>query len=79
MRLPQFAAVNTVLGNFKTAITGTYHAFGFAKYAARYIAELQYRFNRRYKLHQMLPRLLHAMVATKPSATAYIRAPEVPC
>jgi hypothetical protein len=33
MELPQFKRVNTLLGNLKTAITGTYHAFDFAKYA----------------------------------------------
>lgn len=79
MQLPQFAAVDTVLGNFKTAITGTYHALGFAKYPARYIAEFQYRFNRRYTLHEILPRLLSTMATTKPTVTALMRAPEVPC
>ena len=38
--LPQFKAINTLLGNLKTALTGTYHAFDFAKYAHRYIAEI---------------------------------------
>jgi hypothetical protein len=36
---PEFCNVNTVLGNLKTAITGTYHAFDFARYAHRYLAE----------------------------------------
>ncbi|MES1954171.1 ISXo5 transposase [Salinisphaera hydrothermalis EPR70] len=36
--------VNIMLGNLKTAINGTYHAFKFAKYAPRYLAEFQYRF-----------------------------------
>ena len=31
--------LNTLLGNLKTAISGTYHAFDFAKYAYRYLAE----------------------------------------
>ncbi len=53
MTLPQFAAVNTPLGNLKTGIAGTYHAFDFAKYAHRYLAEFQYRFNRRYDMAQM--------------------------
>lgn len=47
VKLPQFKAINTVLGNLKTALSGTYHAFDFAKYAHRYLAEVQYRFNRR--------------------------------
>lgn len=44
-KMPQFHAVNTVIGNLKTAIAGTYHGFKFAKYASRYLAEFQYRFN----------------------------------
>ena len=36
---PQFKAINTLLGNLKTTFTGTYHAFDFAKYAHRYLAE----------------------------------------
>ena len=43
---PEFMAVNTVLGNLKTAFAGTCHAFGFAKYAHRYLAQVQYLFNR---------------------------------
>ena len=33
--------INTLLGNLKTAINGSYHAFDFAKYAHRYLAEFQ--------------------------------------
>ncbi|TNC93326.1 MAG: hypothetical protein FD119_4110, partial [Stygiobacter sp.] len=42
---PEFRWVNTLIANLKTAITGTYHHFKFAKYADRYLAEVQYRFN----------------------------------
>ena len=31
VKLPQLKAVNTVLSNLKTALSGTYHAFNFAK------------------------------------------------
>ena len=55
-----------MLGNLKTAIDGTYHAFKFAKYAPRYLAEFQYRFNRRYNLRSILPRLLRAAATTAP-------------
>jgi len=77
--LPQFAAVNTVLGNLKTSITGTLHAFAFGKYSARYLADFQYRFNRRYRMHELLARLLRAMAGSSPHNTALIRTPEVPC
>ncbi|MGB7755104.1 MAG: transposase, partial [Salinisphaera sp.] len=68
--------VNIVLGNMKTAITGTYHAFNFAKYAPRYLAEFQYRFNRRYDLRSILPRLTRAAAATRPCAEAQLRLAE---
>jgi hypothetical protein len=76
VKLPQFRAVNTVLGNVKNALCGTYHAFNFAKYAHRYLAEAQYRFNRRFNLASILLRLLHAAVTTVPSPAAVIRAAE---
>ena len=57
-----FRWVNTILGNLKTAITGTYHAFDFEKYAHRYLAEAQYRFNRRFDLPEMFKRFVFATV-----------------
>jgi hypothetical protein len=59
---PEFRRVNTVLSNLKTAISGTYHHFNFAKYADRYLAEVQYRFNRRFDLKSILIRLVRAAV-----------------
>jgi transposase-like protein len=58
----KFKAVNTLIGNVKTALTGTYHAIKFAKYAYRYLAEVQFRFNRRYDLRAILCGLLTALV-----------------
>lgn len=63
VKRPALQRVNTLLGNLKTALSGTYHAFKFKKYAARYLGEYQYRFNRRFDLAAMLPRLLVACVA----------------
>ena len=77
VELPQFKAVNTLLGNLKTAIRGTYHAFGFAKYAHRYLAEFQYRFNRRFNMRTILARLLHALVAAPAAAERRLRLAEV--
>jgi ribosomal protein L37AE/L43A len=76
-RLPQFKAVNTFLGNLKRALGGTYHAFDFAKYAHRYLAEAQYRFNRRFNLASILARLLRAACVTTPRPATAIRAAEV--
>ena len=74
---PEFRWVNTILGNLKTAINGTYHAFDFAKYATRYLAEVQYRFNRRFDLRAILGCLTQAAVATAPWPEPKIRLAEV--
>ena len=76
-KLPQFRAINTLLGNLKTSLSGTYHAFDFAKYAHRYLAEVQYRFNRRFNLASILARLLRAASVTSPRPAQFIRAAEV--
>ena len=72
-KLAQFRAVNTVLSNLKTGLAGTYHAFKFAKYAHRYLAEFQYRFNRRSDLRPILQRLIHAACTTNPHSLERIR------
>jgi ribosomal protein L37AE/L43A len=76
VKLPQFKAINTLLGNLKTAIGGTYHAFDFAKYAHRYLAEFQYRFNRRFDMRALFTRLLVALVAAPPSPEHRLRLAE---
>jgi hypothetical protein len=68
-----FKAINTFLGNLKTAYSGTYHAFDFSKYADRYLAEVQYRFNRRFDLSAILARLLRASAVTRPRPERLIR------
>lgn len=55
-----------MIGNIKNAIAGTYHAIKFAGYAALYLADFQYRFNRRYDLRSILPRLLRAAATARP-------------
>jgi transposase-like protein len=77
VRLPQLRAVNTFLGNLKRSLGGTYHAFDFAKYAHRYLAEAQYRFNRRFNLSSILARLLRAACLTIPTPASAIRMAEV--
>lgn len=56
---PEFYWVNTVLGNLKSALRSIYHAIR-PKYAQRYLAEFQYRFNRRFDLWALIPRLAYA-------------------
>ena len=62
---PRFKWVNTVLGNIKAAIVGTYRAVR-AKHAPRYLAEFEYRFNRRYKLEAMIEKLAYVSLRTAP-------------
>ncbi len=62
---PGLIWVNTLLGNVKRAMDGTYHACA-ARYAGRYLAEFADRFNRRYQLVDLVPRLAYVAVRTPP-------------
>ena len=62
---PSFKWVNTALGNIKSALTGTYRHVS-SKHVARYLAEFQYRFNRRYDLAGILSRLSYVSLRTPP-------------
>ena len=57
--------INTMLGNVKKAMHGTYHALR-PKYLQRYLSEFCYRFNRRFDLAALVPRLLVAAARTPP-------------
>ena len=57
--------VDTMLGNVKNAIHGTYHAIGH-KHLPRYLAQFCWRFNRRFDLANLLPRLAVAATRTPP-------------
>ena len=74
---PEFLAVNTVLGNLKTAFAGTYHSFEFAKYSHRYLAQVQYLFNRRFDLRAILTRLIRAACCAKPHPLHDLQTAEV--
>lgn len=77
--LPEFVWLNTTLGNLKTSLGGAYHAFGFAKYASRYLAAFAYRFNRRFRLDTLPMRLLVAAIAIGPRSGAWLRSAEAAC
>ena len=62
---PGLIWVNTLLSNVKRAMDGTYHACA-ARYAGRYLAEFADRFNRRYQLVDLVPRLAYVAVRTPP-------------
>jgi len=65
VKTPTFKWVNTALGNVKAAMVGTYRAVH-EKHAARYLAEFEYRFNRRYDLGEMITRLAFVALTTTP-------------
>lgn len=63
--LETFTWVNTLIGNVKNAVTGTYHAIA-PKHLPRYLAEFCYRFNRRFDLSALLPRFVYVAARTPP-------------
>lgn len=77
--LPLFQWLNTILGNVKTGLSGTYHAFKFGKYGNRYMGEIAYRFNRRFHLQSLHQRLLVASVACAPCPERLLRSAEDCC
>lgn len=70
---PNARWVNVVLSNLKRSLDGTYHAFKFCKYAHRYLAEAQWRFNRRFQLAALVPRLLVAAARITPWSERALR------
>jgi predicted RNA-binding Zn-ribbon protein involved in translation (DUF1610 family) len=76
VRTPAFKWVNTALGNIKAAIVGTYRAIH-EKHVPRYLAEFEYRFNRRYDLAAMIPRLAWAATHTPPMPYRLLKLAEV--
>ena len=63
-KMPRFEWVITLLGNIKSEISGTYRAV--RSNAGRTLAEFEYRFNGRFDLAAMIPRLGYAPVRTQP-------------
>ena len=72
-QLPAFRWVNTVLGNLKTMLAGSLHAFKFRKYADGYLAAFAYRFNRRFDLKDLFARLVIDVSTTPPQSNRAIR------
>lgn len=64
-QMVQFQAINTMIGNVKNSISGTYHSMCIL-HAPRYLAEFCYRFNRRFDLAAMIPRLGYIAARTPP-------------
>ena len=54
-----------MIGNVKNSLTGSYHSIN-PKHLPRYLAEYCYRFNRRFDLRSMMPRLGYIAARTCP-------------
>ena len=75
----RFRGVNIYLGNLKSALTGTYRAFKFSKYAHRYFAEFQFRINQREDLRSLLAKTMDAVLLAPPVPLTKLRAVETAC
>ena len=71
VEMEEFTWVNTMIANVKNAITGTYHSIA-PEHLPRYLAEFCYRFNRRFKLEDLLPRFMFVAVRTVPMPLHYL-------
>lgn len=74
-RRKAFIWVDTMLGNVKNAMQGTYHAIR-ARHLPRYLAEFTYRFNRRFDLPGMAESLGTAAVLTPPMPCRFVKLAE---
>ena len=72
--LPRFKWVNTVLGNLKTSLAGTFHSLKYGKYAEHYLAAFAYRFNRRFDLRTLIARLIVDVARCGPVTETVVRA-----
>lgn len=74
--LKAFTWINTMIGNVKNSINGSYHAIN-EKHLPRYLAEFCYRFNRRFKLEEMISRLGYVAVGTPTMPALLLKLAEV--
>jgi hypothetical protein len=77
VKIPDFKWVNTIIGNVKNAIHGTFHAIS-KKHFSRYLAEFCYRFNRRFDLSQMVERFTYVAIRTPPIPQRILKMAEFP-
>jgi len=76
VNIEAFTWVNTMIGNVKNALVGTYHSIDH-KHLPRYLAEFCYRFNRRFELKDMLPRLGYIAARTPPMPMRLLKMAEL--
>jgi transposase-like protein len=69
-----FKWVNTILSNIKTSIAGTFHSLKFERYGVRYLADLQFRLNRRFDLRKMFFGLIKKAIHSSPKTAKQLSA-----
>lgn len=74
-KIKPFRWLNTIIGNVKNAIRGTYHGVS-KKHLSRYLAEFSFRFNRRFRMELMVPALITFSVKSKPLPQHQLRLAE---
>lgn len=75
VEIPAFKRVNTMVGNVKNALVGTVHSLSEA-HSPRYLAEFEYRFNRRFDLPEMIERFAFVAVRTPPMPARLLKLAE---
>lgn len=73
---PAYIWVNTMIGNVKNSLRGSCHAIA-PKHLPRHLAEYCFRFNNRFNLRDIMPRLAKAAVRTPPMPYKLLKLAEV--
>lgn len=76
MNIEQFKWVNIMLGNVKNSLRGAYHKLD-SKHLPRYLAEFNYRFNRRFDLGSMVERLGRIAARTAPMPERFLKMADI--
>ena len=74
-RIKPFNWLNSVIGNVKNAIRGTYNGVS-QKHLSRYLGEFSFRFNNRFRLELMVPALIKLATRSKPIPRHQLRLAE---
>ena len=61
----KFKWVDTVIANIKTSIRGAHHSLNFKRHSRRYLADFQFRFNRRFHLRSVFYDILDLAMTIK--------------
>ena len=67
--------VNTLLGSIKRSLNDSYHSVS-SKHLPQCLAEFSYRFNRRFSLREMFPRLAFVVLRTPPMPNRVLKLAE---